>query len=249
MKLIKASFEILTPIEWLAQQVKIIELAGRTCYKSEGKITCDSAGPFVKKIAQVHKHESVIEHSSVTVRFIIDRGVSHELVRHRLAAYSQESTRYICYAENGKTGHCQFIIPSWFQNFIPGIVEACGSDTYYIQPESHLPDSVYVNDAIKAGYIRGMNLTNEEAIWINSMIQVEQDYNLLRAGGWRPEQARAILPNSTKTEVVMTCNLREWRHVLKMRTSNHAHPQIREVMVPLLAEFKKHLPELFDDIV
>jgi thymidylate synthase (FAD) len=80
------------------------------------------------------------------------------------------------------------------------------------------------------------------------MQDAEDSYNSLRKNGWRPEQARSVLPNSTKTEVVMTTNLREWRHVLKMRTSNHAHPQIREVMVPLLKEFQIHLPELFEDI-
>ena len=97
MKIIEPSYEILTPISRSA--LGMIELAGRTCYKSEGSITPDSAGPFVKKIANVYKHESVIEHSSLTVKFVCDRGVSHELVRHRLCAFSQESTRYCNYSK------------------------------------------------------------------------------------------------------------------------------------------------------
>ena len=238
MKIIAPSYTMETPLgEYRNIILKTIEAAGRTCYKSEGKITCDSAGPFVKKIAQVHKHESVIEHGSATVRFVIDRGVSHELVRHRLAAYSQESTRYVDYSENSKNGinHCQFILPLWCKDIAPGIVTNVEDHYAYIEN----------TDGLEQGYAINVGTRT----WLESMMRIEQDYNELRKIGWAPQQARAVLPNSTKTEVVMTANLREWRHVFKMRTSKAAHPQIREVMVPLLAEFQKHLPELFEDIL
>ena len=84
--------------------------------------------------------------------------------------------------------------------------------------------------------------------WVKSMLDAERMYSTLRQHDWSPQQARAVLPNSLKTEIVMTTNLREWRHVLKLRTSRAAHPQMRELMSPLLAELKENLPIIFDDI-
>jgi thymidylate synthase (FAD) len=189
-----------------------IEEAGRTCYKSEDKITDDSADQFIRRLIK-SGHESVLEHENLSVRFIVDRGVSHELVRHRLCAFSQESTRYVDYDKHGLT----FIKPPW----------------------------VYVQSGIYDEHI--MSFNNE---WLMAMAESAKSYHRLIAFyNWSPQQARAVLPNSLKTELVMTANLREWRHVLRLRASKAAHPQMQEVMRPLLTYMNNHLPAVFEDIV
>jgi len=211
MKLIKPSAEIL---HINTEALALIEKAGRVCYKSEDKITEDSAPKFAEMILK-RGHESVIEHVSATVKFICDRGVSHEIVRHRIASYSQESTRYCDY----EGGHVCFIIPLWVD----------------------IEEGIYdykSNPATDVG----------SGQWFQSMINSELRYKALRERAWRPEQARSVLPNSLKTEIVMTANLREFRHFFKLRTASAAHPQMVEVAKPLLAEFKNHIPILFDDI-
>lgn len=210
MLLVKPSFQIeaVTP-----DALRLIERIGRVCYKSEDKITEDSHLKFVETILK-KGHESVIEHASATVRFICNRGVSHEIVRHRIASYSQESTRYCDY----NNGHVAFVIPSWFN--------------------------------IDAGEFNGdLKYTADENGWLVSMLYLENRYNTMRQAGLRPEQARGVLPNDLKTEIVMTCNLREWRHFFKLRTSNAAHPDMRSLARPLLEEFKKLIPVIFDDIL
>jgi len=210
MKLIKPSFEVLTKIDG-KEILKKIELAGRTCYKSEDKITDDSAEKFVRGIIK-NGHESVIEHENISVKFIVDRGVSHELVRHRLCSYSQESTRYCSYKD------CvTFIIPCWV----------------------NIDEGDYSTDEV----------LNYDDYWINAMAEAESSYLTLLQIGWSPQQARSVLPNSLKTEIVCTTNLREWRHILKLRTSKAAHPQMREIMIPLFKYFKSIIPIVFDDII
>lgn len=212
MILIKPSAEILT---LSMDPLRIIEAAGRTCYKSEDKIDQDTAAKFVGMILK-RGHESVIEHASATVRFVCDRGVSHEIVRHRIASFSQESTRYCDY----QRGHVTFVIPPWVD--------------------------------IKPGAYTGPQRTDiysgADRVWFIEMLETAGAYKLLRETGWKPEQARSVLPNSTKTEVVMTANLREWRHFFKLRTAPAAHPQMREVAVPLLELFKERVPVVFDDL-
>lgn len=202
--------------EWIRKPelpLELIELAGRTCYKSEDKITPSSAAKFVGKLLD-SGHHSVIEHPVATVKFITDRGVTHELVRHRLCSFSQESTRYCNY----KSDHMQFIRPVWFLTNVNGIF------TY--------------QDLNKYIY-------NDISIWLRSMLDAERAYKDLINGGWRPEQARSVLPNSLKTEIVVTANLREWRHIFTLRCSKAAHPQIRELMVSCLKGFQKAIPVLF----
>ena len=209
MILVKPSFRIeYIPVDGL----KFIEQAGRTCYKSEDKITEDSAGKFVNMVIR-KGHDSVIEHANMTVRFICDRGVTHELVRHRLCAFSQESTRYCNYS-----GGVKFVIPPWV-DIEPG-------DYYSFL---NLTPSVY-------GY------------WFWTMFCAERSYQNLVKEGWTPQQARSVLPNSLKTEIVVTANFREWRHILRVRTSEAAHPQMREIMIPLLQRVKMIVPVIFDDI-
>jgi thymidylate synthase (FAD) len=214
MILVKPSFEIRTDLDGM-KMLRNIEEAGRVCYKSEDKITDESAEKFVRGIIK-SGHHSVIEHESLSVKFICDRGVTHEMVRHRLAAYSQESTRYCNYGKDKFKNQVTYIIPVW----------------------SNIPEGVY-NDT----YICK---TGGEQIWFNAMLNLEQDYLNLLNVGWVPQQARSILPNSLKTEIVMTCNVREWRHVFNLRTSMAAHPQIVEVMKPLQQKLQEMVPVIFD---
>lgn len=210
MILIRPSYEILTPLDG-AGILKNIEAIGRVCYKSEALIKEGSAEKLVKKLID-SKHESVLEHESMTVKFICDRGVSHELVRHRIASFTQESTRYCNYSKDGFGNELTFILPPW----------------------------------VDTG--RGGADTVAEAVWYNAMDDAESAYLELLNLGWKPEQARDVLPVSVKTEVVVTANLREWRTILIQRAAKTAHPQMRELMVPLLAELKQTVPIMFDDI-
>ncbi|MEE4359360.1 MAG: FAD-dependent thymidylate synthase [Desulfococcaceae bacterium] len=205
MKIIPPSHEILFMPDG-ESILKNTEAAGRTCYKSEDRITPDSAAGFVKGIIK-SGHHSVIEHMNITVRFICDRGVSHELVRHRLAAYSQESTRYANYAK-----------------------DRFGNELTFIRPFFWTEDSQAYKD------------------WLSAMEYAEKIYMKLIREGAPPEKARSVLPNSLKTEIVMTANLREWRHVISLRCSRPAHPQIREIMLPLLADFHARIPVVFQDL-
>lgn len=192
--------------------LELIELAGRTCYKSEDKITDSSAKKFVEMVVK-RGHHSVIEHVNITVKFICDRGVTHEIVRHRLAAYSQESTRY-CNYKGGVT----FVIPPWTA-YQPGEYTAENTDFSIYYPED---------------------------IWATAMLEAEKDYINLLNLNWSPQQARSVLPNSLKTEIVMTANVREWRHIFNLRCSKAAHPQMRELMIPLQAELRKLIPVIFN---
>lgn len=207
MKIINASYEILTPIT--GDELKAIERAGRTCYKSEKNITEDSARDFVKKLIKNH-HEAMLEHSSLSVKFICDRGVSHELVRHRLASFAQESTRYCNYGQ-----------------------DKFGNELTFIKPCFWAEES------------------REYSNWLQAMSLAEMAYLTALDYGCAPQQARSVLPNSIKTEVIMTANYREWRHFLNLRAARAtgpAHPQMEELAVPLLGKLAKLIPEVFDDI-
>lgn len=205
MKIIKAGFHILSPING-AEILKSIEQAGRVCYKSEDKITDGSAEKFVAGIIK-RGHEAVLEHESVRAKFVVDRGVSHEIVRHRLAAYCQESTRYCNYSKDGFGKEITVIEPCFLEHDTP-----------------------------------------QWAAWESAMKNAEFSYFRMLDLGCSPQEARSVLPNSLKTEVVMTANIREWRHFFKLRTSLAAHPQMREVAISLLQEFQRLIPVLFDDI-
>ena len=213
MRLIKPSYEILTPVDRFGI-LKLLEQAGRTCYKSEDKITEDSCVGFVEKI-QSRNHLSVIEHCSLTIKFIVDRGVTHELVRHRLCSYSQESTRYCNYNKDKFDKQVTFIIPPWV-DILPGSYTS-------VEDLDDTPD----------------------AMWYEAMLFAESYYIGLLAKGWTPQQARSVLPNSLKTEIVTTANLREWQHIFALRCHESAHPQMREIMIPLRDELHLELPEIF----
>ena len=176
-----------------------IERIGRVCYKSEHRITSSSAAPFVRNII-ARGHESVLEHISITVRFVTDRAIANELVRHRIAAYSQESTRYCNYKDK-----IEFIYPK--------------------------------------------NVSDKQLDLIKVACEyAATTYQTLIADGATPEIARDVLPLCTKTELIATYNLREWRHILRLRTDKAAHPKMRELMQTLLQFFQGLVPIIFDDI-
>lgn len=205
MKIIKANAFIESTITQ-KEAMDIIERAGRTCYKSENKITEGSAEDFIRNIIK-RGHETVIEHVSITARVICDRGVTHEIVRHRLASYSQESTRYCNYSSDKFGNEITVIKPCFWEE----------TDPKYItwKYAAQVAERVY--------------------------------FDLLNAGA-TPQEARSVLPNSLKTEIVMTMNLREWRHFFKLRCSSAAHPQMREVANILFNEFKEKYPLFVEDL-
>jgi len=230
MKIIDQSYEILSLPESV---LELIEAAGRTCYQSEEKIGCAAldndrqekcsaslweplndncvntlcGGHSSHKLTKMllgRGHHAMLElGGDITVRFITNRGVTHELVRHRLCSFAQESTRFVRY-----DGNMEFIRPAWWDD-----------------------SSLYTRNS-----------------WEQCMSIAETGYIDLLQSGWRPEQAREVLPNSLKTEIVVKANIREWRHIFQLRCSKKAHPQIRALMLPLLAELKEKTPVVFDDI-
>ena len=210
MKIIDPYYEILTPIALYGTiALEQIERVARTCYKSEDQITDqgESAKKLIKKLID-KGHEAMLEHSILSVKFVCDRGISHELVRHRLASFAQESTRY-CNYSNDKFGKEITVIRP-----------------YFLAPN-----------------------TRAYELWKSSMQKAEHDYFLLLEVGLSPQEARSVLPNSLKTEVVMTANYREWRHFLKLRCDAPAHPQMKELTISLAKELKKRIPVIFDDIL
>lgn len=204
MQIIEPSVTIETPLAEIRGFLPFIERCGRTCHKSEGAIHEGSAAAFVKRYAIELGHESLLEHASITVRFICDRTASHQLVRHRLGAYSQESQRYVDYSQSGLQVVC--------------------------------PPSVAESETAKAR-------------WIASVSEAEATYRALLADGVPAEDARSVLPGCTKTEVVATFNLRQWRHVFSERALNpRAQWQIRALTSELLKQFVALLPEVFEDL-
>lgn len=222
MRLIKPFYEILNDPNTIGENVIIaIEKAARTCYKSEHKIIRDEAKniaisgrDLVRKLIS-NKHEAMLEFGgNIAVKFTCDRGVSHELVRHRLASFAQESTRYCNYGND----HVTFIIPHWLR-----ISEGIYSSTPVTTPSS--------------------------TIWMNNMLYCESAYKQLLFEDWTPQLARDVLPNALKTEINISANIREWRHIFKLRCASSAHPSMRNLMIPLLLEFNNKIPIIFDDLV
>lgn len=227
MRIIKPSYEILTDLN--QNYLKLIELAGRTCYKSEDKITENSSREFAKMLMS-RGHYSVIEHGYFSVRFIVSRGFTHELVRHRLASYSQESTRYCNYTKD-KFGHITFIVPEELESDIEfGITDSMNLLTSLVYVQSN-------NQYLKPF---------EE--WLFAMASSEIRYFNMIEQKISPQIARGVLPIDLKTEIIVTANLREWNHIFNLRTSKAAHPQMRQLMIPLLQEVQQKIPVLYDNI-
>lgn len=205
MKIIEPNVELVNAPSY-PNLLSLIEVAGRTCYKSENKIAEGSAEKFVRGIMK-RGHHAVIEHGVLTVRFTCDRGVSHEIVRHRLASYCQESTRYCNYSKEG-----------------------FGSEITVIEPA-------------------GLSKDGEAyEVWKKACLRAELAYFDLLTIGCSPQDARSVLPNSLKTEVMMTANIREWRHFIKLRAARAAHPDMRVVAKKLHELLSEAYPVFFEDI-
>lgn len=230
MRLIRPYYEIFNESD-LIRATKEIELAARTCYKSENKIDEGTDIELVTKLLS-SGHEAMLEFGpSITVKFVCDRGVSHELVRHRLCSFAQESTRYCNYSKDKFDGQITFIIPSWL---------VLKEGVYLMLEDNGVFDSP---DGILPFHSLGSTL-----FYLAALSEAEVRYFELINSGWQPQQARSVLPNSLKTEIVVKANIREWRHIFKLRTFKKAHPQMRELMIPLLQNFQSTCPTLFNDI-
>ena len=207
MKVVKPDWRIVALTETdPTRLMKHLEAMGRICYQSEDAITNKSYEPFLKNII-ARGHEAVLEHATVTAVVICDRGVSHEIVRHRIAAYCQESTRYCNYSK-GKFGEEITVVEPLF--FKPG--------SYNYQ------------------------------VWERACDQAESAYFDLLTRGATPQEARSVLPNSLKTQIAITMDIREWRHFFRLRCGKGAHPQMIEVAKLGLIEMYDYFPCLFEDI-
>ena len=315
MRLIKPSFEIIEQKPGIDGLLQHIERCGRTCYKSEDKITEDSAEKFVNMLVN-RGHTAMVEHGTVyltlgmpdrwayfkyctnkyseaisegeaekgtwvgyvttnyrvllqndwlgdlqylteptkhirrvTVKFVCDRGVSHEFVRHRVFSFAQESTRYCNYSKDKFGKECTFIIPSWLD--IPeghydldwDIIDNAGNSCSYPYPEDAKSVSYWYNDLSKIAYapIMGEHLESSELrdTYLSALTACEEVYFKLLEQGWIAQQARAVLPNSLKTELIMTGTTEQWEGFFKLRDAKDAHPQARELAQPLHEEFIK----------
>jgi len=203
MEIIKPSYEILTNINGI-EILKFIEKISRVCYKSEDKIDLTSYTIFIKKLV-ANNHLAMLEHFNISIKFIHNREFTHELVRHRVASYAQESTRYINYAKQNEG--LIFIKPYWFDK------------------QEHLIET-----------------------WQALMLNIENNYISMKNFGLSPQAIRGILPNDIKTEIVVTTNLREWKHILELRLASSAHPDMRRILYPLALELKNKIPIIFDNL-
>lgn len=209
MKIVQPSFEILA---YTPDMSKLIERAIRCAYKSEERIEEGSDAKIISHIKSL-KHESTLEHGVITVKFVTDRGVTHELVRHRIASFTQESTRYCNYGKGKFGSEITVIQPFFFTEHTSNPTEIRKFDS-----------------------------------WWRACLYAEKEYLTMLELGAKPQEARSVLPNSLKTEIVVTANVREWRKIMELRTSKEAHPQIRQIMCPLLAVFREKWTFLFDDV-
>ena len=296
MRLIKQSFEIWNQPAGLKGVYKQIEKAGRVCYKSEDKITEDSAKPFVDRMIKFG-HGAVLEHGTVymfmpigcdkhdyhvawkyhknkyskviirnehfllnkngyyittnlrvlvengwiddlkyicdpteyhekrvCVHFVCDRGILAEFTRHRVFSFSAESTRYCNYSKDKFGNELTFIIPCWMD-----IPEGSIDLGNYDKTSARYKDgNIHIIDT-KPPYV-GVD-------FIRSLCEAESNYLSIVRNGWKPQEARAVLPNSLKTELVMTGFVSDWEHFFRLRCDSAAHPQARELAIPLREEF------------
>lgn len=222
MKIIKPSFEIMFPEDFEKGDIlQRIERIARTCYKSEAHITEGSAEKLVRSLVK-RGHFPMLDHHSISVKIVCDRGVSHEIVRHRIAAYAQESTRYCNYSKDKFGNHLTFIKPCFFPDMPTGEWELVEWPKY--------------------------DFNEAEEAWFSEMKYSEERYLKMIKAGSSPQEARDVLPNSLKTEIVCTLDLTAWRHFFKLRTATAAHPQMREIAVPMLEKFRELVPIVFEEV-
>lgn len=207
MKVVKPTWRIVALTEAdPVQLMRHLEAMGRICYQSEDAITAYSYENFLKFIIG-QGHEAVLEHATVTSVVVCDRGITHEIVRHRLASYCQESTRYCNYSQGKFGNEISVVKPTFWEE-----------------------------------------LSDEYQTWYASCQKAEDAYLKLLKSSATPQQARDVLPNSTKTQIAITMNIREWRHFFRLRCSTSAHPQMIEIARKGLLEMYDYFPCLFEDI-
>ena len=199
--------------------MKKLEKACRTCYRSEESITEDSYKNLLKNCIN-RGHESILEHEKITITMICDIGVYKDLTRHRLASYSIESTRFCNYSKDKFDNQIKFIKPVFYKDW----------------KNKDLNEVIKDKDLYKC------------YLWENCMQNIEQDYNAMSEVGALPDEMRMLLPHSTAAKVTMTANIREWKHILSLRCSNHTHPAIQQLLIPILLKLKEEMPEVFNDV-
>lgn len=272
MKFVDPSFDILTDISSGGiKELKHIERCGRISYRSEDKITEDgeSAKKFVAMLIR-NGHESVLEHGSLTVEFTVDRAIANELVRHRMASFTQESTRYCNYSKDKFGGDVTYILPLYlkrgsilFNNLEEGLKADEEFQKLLNDPESKWAPTVFDYINFKYGGPGGMNEKswNDICKFYNYMSLADYSSMSYRASVGRleektltynvestPEEARWMLPLGLATKIVVTANYREWRHIFKLRCEKHAHPEMRRIMCALWLALNTQIPVIFDDI-
>ena len=206
--------------------MKNIEKACRNCYRSEGSITEDSYKKLLKNCMN-RGHESVLEHEKITVKMCCDIGVYKDLTRHRFGSFSIESTRYCNYGKDKFDNQIKFIKPIFYN---PTPSQYAGEESL----DENIVDLETYN-----------SLKTE--LWKECMQHIEDVYIKMSKFA-KPDELRMLLPHSTAAQVFMTCNIREWRHILSLRCAKMTHPSIRQILIPLLLKFKEDMPELFEDI-
>jgi len=247
-KFILPSYKILSEDFTRSNVLRSIEKAARTCYQSEGQIQLGSDVKLLKKLIEL-QHEAMLEHApTLSVSFTTCRGVSHELVRHRLHSFAQESTRYVRYGKDGEG--MQFILPPWIDE----------EDKQYLlsRPFTDMKGIVgcknqsskpmRITSSFNSGKVNETEVEPSTYIFLSTLIDSAYAYAGLIEQGWKAQQAREVLPNALKTEIVMTGNVRSWRHFFSLRLDKAAHPQMRELVTPLYEELCKEIPELWEDI-
>lgn len=213
MNIVQPYAKILEPFDGI-EALRKIEWCGRISHRSEESQTNESYKRFIETVVLGHGDWSITEHASCTVDMLVDRGITHEIVRHRLFSYTQESTRFVNYEKK-------------------------------MPPSFIMPETLKCKETDTVGC---MISHNNEDDWIEIISRIEDFYISFIKSGVKPQIARSIFPNALASRIIITGNLRNWRHFFIMRTSKEAHPQMRQVTIPLLEEFQSRIPLLYDDI-
>lgn len=231
MKIVRPYAKIMEP-DLLAGALTRVEYAARVSHRSEDETSANTE-KFIRAVVLSHGDWSVVEHVSASVEFLVDRGITHEIVRHRIASYTQESTRFVNYAKK--------MPPTFIYPKVEVECEYCLSGLEPT-PSQHPTET--------KPWIHGdYGYCTYEPCWLTAIQMVEDQYRNLLDLKWRPQEARSVFPNALSSKIIVTFNLRTWRHFFLMRTSKEAHPQMRQVTIPLLAEFQRLVPVLYEDIV
>lgn len=235
MRIVRPYAKIMEP-DLMAGALGRIEYAARVSHRSEENAG-DSPEKFIRAVVLGHGDWSVVEHVSASVEFLVDRGITHEIVRHRIASYTQESTRFVNYAKK---------MPPSFIYPIVGV--EC---PYCLNGDPPTPQGTTIYAQHCKPWIHGMGTLEccYNPAWLVAIQSAEDEYRNLLDIGWRPQEARSVFPNALSSKIIVTLNLRTWRHFFLMRTSKEAHPQMRQVTIPLLSEFQRLVPVLYEDIV